>query len=147
MNQSDLFKIITNHKGKNLPFVVFNEPYSDEIHAKLQIDDILHTECDLSSGAFVFAPFDSKKFNKIYMPFDKCKSYKSLSSNKVIRSNFDSKNSDDILNKKTHIKLIKKSLTAIKNGVLKKVVLSRTELMSISSVDLALVFKKTAFFL
>lgn len=142
MNQSDLFKIITNHKGKNLPFVVFNEPYSDEIHAKLQIDDILHTECDLSSGAFVFAPFDSKKFNKIYMPFDKCTSYKLLPSDKVIRSNFDNNNSDDILNKKTHIKLIKKSLTAIKNGVLKKVVLSRTELMSISSVDLALVFKK-----
>jgi len=37
MNQSDLFKIITNHKDNSLPFVVFNEPYSDNIIAKLQI--------------------------------------------------------------------------------------------------------------
>ena len=64
MNQSDLFEIIINHKDKNLPFVVFNEPYSDTINAKLQNDNKLHTECDLSKGAYIFAPFDAKKFKQ-----------------------------------------------------------------------------------
>ena len=142
MNQSDLFKIITNHKDNSLPFVVFNEPYSDNIIAKLQIDDTLHTECDLSTGAFIFAPFDSEKFNKIYMPFDKCKSYKSVNLNEVIKSNLKNKRSDNKLNKSSHINLINKSLLAINDGIIKKVVLSRVESMSINSVDIAMVFQK-----
>ena len=86
MNQSDLFKIINNHKDKGLPFVVYNEPYSEEIIAKLQINDKLHIDSDLSNGAFVFAPFDSEKFDKIYMPFDNCKSYKSINFDNTGRS-------------------------------------------------------------
>ena len=142
MNQSDLFKIITNHKDNSLPFVVFNEPYSDNIIAKLQIDDTLHKECDLSTGAFIFAPFDSEKFNKIYMPFDKCKSYKSVNLNEVIKSNLKNKRSDNKLNKSSHINLINKSLLAINDGIIKKVVLSRVESMSINSVDISMVFQK-----
>jgi isochorismate synthase len=142
MNQSDLFKIISNHKDKGLPFVVYNEPYSDEIIAKLQINDKLQTDCDLSNGAFVFAPFDSEKFDKIYLPFDNCKSYKSIYFDKAIKSNLKSKISDNKLNKSTHVNLINKSLLAIKDGILKKVVLSRVEAMSITSVDLAIVFQK-----
>ena len=41
MNQSDLFEIITNHKDKGLPFVVYNEPYSEEIKLLANwIDDV-----------------------------------------------------------------------------------------------------------
>ena len=142
MNQSDLFQIIINHKDKDLPFVVFNEPYSDDINAKLQIDNKLHTECDLSTEAFIFAPFDAKKFDKIYMPFDKCKSYRSVHLDKVLKSNSKNKELDNTLNENKHISLVEKSLIAMEEGVLKKVVLSRIELMSISSVDLTLVFNK-----
>ena len=142
MNQSDLFEIITKHKDKDLPFVVYSEPFSDEIIAKLQINDRLLTDCDLSNGAFVFAPFDSEKFDKIYMPFDSCKSYKSVNLDKVIKSNLKSKSSENKLNKSAHINLINKSLLAINEGILKKVVLSRVEVMSIKSVDLSIVFQK-----
>ncbi|MDA9356828.1 chorismate-binding protein [Flavobacteriaceae bacterium] len=142
MNQSDLFEIIINHKDKNLPFVVFNEPYSDTINAKLQNDNKLHTECDLSKGAYIFAPFDAKKFKKIYIPFDKCKSYKSIYLDKVSKSNFKNKELDNSLNENIHTKLIEKSLNVMKEGFLKKVVLSRIEFMSISSLDLISVFNK-----
>lgn len=142
MNQSDLFQIIIDHKDKNLPFVVFNEPYSEVINAKLQNDDKLYTECDLSSGAFVFAPFDTKKFDKIYIPFDKCKSYSSVYLDKVLKSYSKKKELDNALNQNKHTSLVEKSLIALKEGTLKKVVLSRIELMSISSVDLISVFNK-----
>ena len=73
---------------KNLPFVVFSEPYSEILNVKLQNDDKLHLNFDLNCGAFVFAPFDSDKFDKIYLPFEKCKSFTSVYSNKVIRPEF-----------------------------------------------------------
>ena len=142
MNQSDLFQIIIDHKDKNLPFVVFNEPYSEVINAKLQNDDKLHTECDLNSGAFIFAPFDAEKCNKIYMPFDKCKSYSSVHLDKVLKSGFKKKELDNTSNENKHISLVKKSLIEMEEGTLKKVVLSRIELISISSVDLTSVFNK-----
>ena len=142
MNQSDLFQLIIDHKDENLPFVVFSEPYSDDINAKLQIDNKLHTECDLSSEAFIFAPFDAKKFDKIYMPFDKCNSYRSVHLDIVLKSNSKNNELDNTLNKNKHTSLVEKSLIAMEEGVLKKVVLSRIELMSISSVDLTLVFNK-----
>ena len=66
MNQSDLFQLIIDHKDENLPFVVFSEPYSEILNVKLQNDDKLHLNFDLNCGAFVFAPFDSDKFDKIY---------------------------------------------------------------------------------
>ena len=61
---------------------------------------------------------------------------------KAIKSNLKRKISDNKLNKSAHINLINKSLLVINDGILKKVVLSRVEAMSITSVDLATVFQK-----
>ena len=142
MNQSDLFQLIIDHKDKNLPFVVFSEPYSEIINVKLQNDDKLHLNSDLNSGAFVFAPFDSDKFDKIYLPFEKCKSFTSVYSDKVINSAFSKIELSNVFNENKHTSLVEKSLIEIEKGSLKKVVLSRVELMSISSVDLISVFNK-----
>lgn len=108
---------------QNLPFVVYKNPDEDRVKAISQKDTALHYSLDFSEKGFVFAPFNSAspaillKPDKVMDEFFKPETTSDAEIGGLLPQ---TRNARDI-----HIDLIKKGIEEIKNGTLKKVVLSR----------------------
>ena len=149
IHSEDIFLKIENHFRSNLPFVVYRKPDSEEIKAMLQQDNELHKTSDYDKSGFVFAPFDDKE-DAILIPSD--------SSNVIIgeisHTGRSRSESDDMGNfnkisaftgqteKRFHIDLVQKGIDSIKTNQLKKVVLSRHEIVDLSESDPINLFKR-----
>ncbi|MCA0152868.1 chorismate-binding protein [Winogradskyella vincentii] len=94
----------------------------------MQKDKELHTTDNYSESGFVFAPFDSTE-KSILLPEKDCTQHilevdSELKFNFVTNSNLET---PLVVDKKSHIDLLKKGVSQIKDGKLDKVVLSRKE--------------------
>ncbi|WBU88863.1 chorismate-binding protein [Cellulophaga omnivescoria] len=107
------------------PFVVYRKPNEDVVSAVLQEDAVLHYVKNYQESGFVFAPFDSNSAS-ILIP-NKTIITTNYSTDKLLSSTIDNdvSISSTPIEKQDHIALVKKGITAIGNGYLEKVVLSR----------------------
>lgn len=105
---------------KGLPFAIYRKPKEEEVTVLFQGDDALHKTIDFEDKGFVFAPFDLKD-NAILIQPDEVLSavvkIKTKAENGAVQF------SDN--GKEAHINLVKKGMSEIQSGELKKVVLSR----------------------
>lgn len=133
------FLKIKNHKGQNLPFVLYSKPNTSNFVGILQQNDTLYKVSDYSEKGFVFASFDEKQL--ILIP---------ESESEIIRIDkeetiFQSVERDDLdLNpvaKEEYEDLVAKGIEAIKNDEFKKVVLSRSEAVDLTDFDFVPTFQ------
>ncbi|WP_147677444.1 chorismate-binding protein [Algibacter pacificus] len=141
MTFNAFFNRIENQYQAELPFVIYRKPNENNIFGLLQnTNDLFFTE-DFTEKGFVFSPFDNTE-KSVLMPLEFSKSFKTVQeiSNKIETSkkwagiNYDSE-------KNIHINLVKSGIDALENNQFKKVVLSRSETVSLSNKNPFSIFK------
>lgn len=127
------------YKNK-LPFVAYRKPYEELVSGVFQQDQICYFTKDYSEKGFVFAPFDNRE-NAVLFPLEFSKKIKEPVK---INTAFKAQTvfSEDSSSKVSHEKLVAHGVTAIQEGLFKKVVLSRKETLEITSFDLLETFQK-----
>jgi isochorismate synthase len=140
MNEDSFFKALETQYSNQLPFVVYSRPINGVIKSWLQNDDTLHKTETFTESGFVFAPFDFSQ-QSIVLPETDCEHH-ILETNHL--ENDDKINDFTIAktNKDDHTNLVSKGIKTIKNGVLKKVVLSRCEKQELADAKPLSIFKK-----
>ncbi|CAM1333684.1 chorismate-binding protein [Tenacibaculum aestuariivivum] len=135
-----IFLKIKNSLDNKLPFVVYRKPNSTTLNGWFQNNDKLHTSKNYTESGFIFAPFDDKNIAVLLPEEDTF----------FLQEKFDIPNpitkknniATDYLSEKEHIKLVKKGIKAIKDGLFKKVILSRKEKVVLKDFNTINVFKK-----
>lgn len=129
----------------NLPFVVFRKPNETGIKAFVQNSKKVHYFDSFDVQGFVFVPFN-KNGKKIIFPLKECKIITAkTSTNEVFKTVADNLNYKDVTDKnsrESHIQLVKKGLNFLKNEKVKKVVLSRKEIIECTDFDILNSLKK-----
>ncbi len=128
---SKLFlEILNAHYEKEFPFVVYSKPNELKVKALLQDDKELHYTENFEEQGFVFAPFDIRK-KAIIIPVknDNLIEVESISHQDFNYGNIESDTNtvDFKQKKKAYLELAKKTISKIKEGTFKKVVISREE--------------------
>ncbi|MGC1204553.1 MAG: chorismate-binding protein [Flavobacteriaceae bacterium] len=142
MISDDFFEQINMQFQNKLPFVAYRKPNQEQLIARLQHDTNVHFVKDFLEKGFVFSPFDDIE-KTIIIPNQ---------ISKVIYGNqpycdpiaVDKSKFDDALLEKSkaqHIHLIKEGVKAIKNSELKKVVLSRCEVLALNEKNPIEIFR------
>lgn len=141
MTLDHFFEHIQNQLDKKLPFVVYKKPDTSAVKGLLQSDAAVYTSADFIESGFVFAPFDAEN-ETFLIPIE---------NSTRIEHEFLPSNEDDI-SKKTnqnpgnqkefHVNLVQKGIEIIKNNHLKKVVLSRREVVQSLEINAIDLFKK-----
>jgi len=139
----DFFQRLERHLSSNLPFVVYKKPNAIEIKGLLQSNEVVYKTTDFTETGFVFSPFDNEA-DSILVPVEKSEIISSYNYKIEKVESFNSLNFDGNINlKKTfHLELINKGISEIKEGNLKKVVLSRTEDILLNTANPFTIFKK-----
>ena len=123
---------ITQAKKDNKPFTAFKNPNNTTVNVIIQSTDELIVFDDFTLSGYVFAPFDDSETAYILRP--------DVVFEDTVRSiKFDKKNSVFKENKKSrenHINLVQKTVKAIEQTELSKVVVSRKEKINLSNFDL-----------
>ncbi|WP_350286048.1 chorismate-binding protein [uncultured Croceitalea sp.] len=105
---------------QGLPFVLYRHPNTDKVKGVFQADTKLYTSIDFTTSGFLFAPFHNASEN-IVLSADEClkadfKAISKLSYSDIV--------ADDI-GEQAHLNLVAKAIQTIKNGALRKVIVSR----------------------
>jgi len=136
MDLDNLFKAVENQYAEQLPFVIYRKPGEEIIRGILQKDDKLYVTSSFKESGFVFSPYDTD-LNAILFPMDKCEVYSGfyLQKNEPLEtpkaSNLTPVN--EIL-KTAHIELVQKAIDSILDEDLKKVVISRKEVVKVKEL-------------
>ncbi len=118
-----------------MPFSIYRKPLENKVKGVFQSGDKLKTAINFEEKGFVFAPFDDNGAI-VLIKADELAEVDFLPETKNIYTEVELKDSG----KDFHIELIKKGLNEIKEGSLKKVVLSRKISRPVSSSP-SLIFK------
>jgi isochorismate synthase len=141
MTSELFFENLKKQYSEGLPFVAYRKPLETCVKAFLQKDTSLIITTDFTESGFVFAPFDNHD-DAILIPLASSKSAETeiIGSNTIQQPNLH----EDILDSDTnaHIKLVQKGIETINSGKLKKVVLSRKEVLSIGKKDAIAIFQR-----
>ncbi len=124
-----------------LPFVAYRKPNESDVNGLLQSDNSLHHTSDFTENGFVFAPFDDK-LEAVLIPLSNSNIIQSKVDTSIANEASNSKIGESIAVKDNHIKLVEKGIKTINSGVLKKVVLSRTETISLKEENPIHIFQK-----
>ncbi len=134
MSIKEFYAKIEKQFDQKLPFVVYHKANTDQLEACLQNDDMLYEAEDYATtSGFVFAPFDSVK-KAITIPLDKSQYsriniYDKIEEYKQEVSKFRKESFERTKEKQRHLGLVEKGISAINSGMLRKVVLSRREVV------------------
>ena len=142
LKPSTFFESLETHFKKNLPFVAYAKPNTDEVYALLQQDNELIEVKDFTESGFVFAPFNSND-KTILFPLQK--STKLETNREAFNAITGFKQKSTSINdavESFHIHLVKKAIEAINKNHFKKVVLSRVEVLEFEDFNVFSVFKK-----
>ena len=118
-----LIKKVSQHYDKRLPFVVYSLPDSESVYAMLQNSNELYTLEKLTEDGFVLAPFDYKN-NAVFIPESESESIETI----LIKDKIDLTSiaiTEPSKEKEAYIKLLDKTVDAIKRRKAKKIVFSR----------------------
>ncbi len=142
MTSEEFFEQIDSQHSQSLPFVVYRKPNTEEVIALLQKDKSLNTITDYTETGFVFAPFDNKEA-AILIPLDHSERFSVIPAKVGIPPNkTKSAIVESHIDKAFHIKLVQKGIDVIKQGDLRKVVLSRKETLKLSEANPLEIFKR-----
>lgn len=134
----DFFIKIKQQQAQNLPFVVYRKPYKAELRGFFQKNDHLYFAETLDETGFVFAPFDGNQM--ILMPKNQSVIWEADVSSLTEQQAVKIESSENQKEKERFESLIQKAVEAIKRGDLKKVVLSRKEILEVPNFDLVAAF-------
>ena len=132
---------INNFYINNKPFVVYRKPNKINISGFFMDSDELFFTDDFTENGFIFAPFDTSKKAILYP----------LNISKYIEEQIHLDDSEKLnsiglngnkVSKENHINIVEKTIEAIHNSELKKVVISRKEVLTFNSFQLLEVYKK-----
>lgn len=141
MIAKDFFERIQTQYANTLPFVAYRKPKKATVNVLLQNTDALYYANDFTEKGFIFSPFDDKE-KTVLIPKDSselisCSSFSEETNKEEAYSN----HTPSTKSKDFHVKLIKKGVEAIENNEFKKVVLSRSEHVVLSEINLIDIFK------
>lgn len=137
----DIFEKLRVHQGLRLPFVLYKKPGDTILHGLFQENDHLYFIKDFTEKGFVFAPFDDIE-STVLIPKEESTYVEGDWSKPKVYLQKESK-SEDLLSAKVDFELlVSKSIKAITNGRLKKVVVSRKEELELDSYDVKDMFEK-----
>ncbi|MGC1473131.1 MAG: chorismate-binding protein [Psychroserpens sp.] len=140
MTEEELFSHIQTQYDSQLPFVAYRKPKETLVKAILQSDTTQHLVTDFTESGFIFSPFDTQNDTLIF-PSESCKT---ITSQCFISSEIEPinlKHKVDAKARQQHIDLVKQGIKYIKTGHLKKVVLSRIEVVPLSEDQPIAIFK------
>jgi isochorismate synthase len=137
---SELLQKATEYVTKNLPFVIYSKPDEADIIGIFQKDVSLNYTEDFTEAGFVFAPFDGEKFVLIPENGSDVLVEKFVTINSEKASAIDSE--INLKDKEEFENLVQKGIDVINLGILHKVVLSRTEAVSVENADVIYLFQK-----
>lgn len=135
-----IFQKQAEHFNKQLPFVVFSKPNSNQIIGVFQHDDTLYTVKDYTENGFVFVSFDNAR--KYLIPQEASDVYVETIDNTVfyLTETVDLQYSDEA--KIDFEQLVAKGITAIRSERFEKLVLSRKEVLSLTAFEVESTFRK-----
>lgn len=115
-------EIIREHFTAGLPFVLFKKPGAERIWGLLQTDTRLKPGIDLTKPGFVMAPFDRENGEPVQLYADKCITcrWKDLKNDLRLADPV-----GDEVAREIHLNLVRKSIEAVQEGMMEKVVVSR----------------------
>ncbi len=139
---NDLLVKIETARNAGSPFVIYKKPEESLVKGLFQKDKELYLSKNLSESGFVFSPFEYSA-QSILFPVEKCDLFFADLGDYAKEEHTDEtslipKESE----KEKHLKLVKNGISAIQNGLLEKVVLSRIEVVKIDHFDVKIVFQK-----
>src|SRR5690606_33207606 len=142
----EFFERIKEHRAKGLPFVVYssNAEKKGLLHVFLQNSPEVFITENYSETGFVFAPFDPRK-KAILFPKENSEILETVFNNARDLDNptFSEKTiSGTNADKKQHIDLVERGVAAITRGQLKKVVLSRKEIVQSEYLDIIVLLQR-----
>ena len=137
---SSIFNKILNSYDQNLPFVCFKKPNSSLLKAYFEKNSLLQYSDSFEESGFVFSPFDHKNKTIIFLE----KTSDILQEIYQVQSKTFQKNKNQTLysDKESHLKLVRKGISAIKSKKFSKVVLSRKEIIQTEAVDVLETFER-----
>jgi len=136
---SGLYQKAEEQLKNRLPFVVYSKPGETVAVGIFQKDASLHFTTDFTEEGFVFAPFSGGKF--VLLPKGKSETHTEEYTRIAIEN--DNKNFGFDDSAKTNFeRLVQNGVDAIRKGDFKKVVLSRTESVSLENASPFALFKK-----
>ena len=136
----DFFIKVKQQKAQNLPFVLYRKPNDIKLFGYFQNNDHLYFAENFEETGFVFAPFEGSQM--ILIPKNQAVKWETLVTSFKENQDFNSLGSEDLEAKEHFEKLVQKGIDSIVEGTLKKVVLSRKEIVDLSAFDLVSVFEK-----
>ncbi len=139
MSPTEFFYRIDHQYKTGLPFVAYRKPGSTMLKAIFQEDVLLHNTTTLEETGFVFAPFEAVG-PKILIKGKSLEVYFELTERKS--ELLDIKIPLIHSEREDYIKLIKKAVSKIKSSELKKVVLSRKQVLSDMQKDPNVIFQE-----
>lgn len=141
MTEASFFEHITQQFDDALPFVAYRKSNSNVLQGFYQEDDHTHYSKDFIESGFVFAPFDNAK-DCIIIPdtytihCEYTETEIASDASEIILPE------EDAFQKQRHLELVQDGISKIKEGVLKKVVLSRKRTFPNTLPNPIAVFKK-----
>jgi isochorismate synthase len=136
----DFFIKVKQQKAQNLPFVLYRKPNNIKLIGFFQNNDHLYFAENFQETGFVFAPFQGSQM--ILIPRNQSVKWETLVPSSDENNALDFIDSEDIQAKEHFEGLVQKGINAIAKGTLKKVVVSRKEIVSVSNFDLVSIFEK-----
>ncbi|CAM3433431.1 chorismate-binding protein [Flavobacterium chungbukense] len=130
---NNFFSKIEQHYKQNLPFVIYSKPNTANLIGILQQNNALHKVSNYSEKGFVFASFDEKQL--ILIPENESEIITAEKENTSFKSIEIDDLSFDPEAKFQYEYLVAQGINAIKNEEFKKVVLSRSEEVSLTEFE------------
>lgn len=132
-------KLVASYKAK-LPFVVYRKPNEAVIAAFFMTNNNLHYTNTFAESGFVFAPFNADE-KAILFPVEQSNFMNETLSLGAVNVD-ERKLVVDEKSRLNHIQTVEKAIHKIKNSDLKKIVISRKEVLELSEFDLLSIYKK-----
>lgn len=136
-----IFNKIETYYKRNLPFVAYRKPFSDEVSSFFMNTDDLYFTKDFTERGFVFSPFNSEE-KTILFPLKKADVFTEkikVDDDFIVKEPF---LNPTIADRENHIDLVAKALDKINNKMLQKVVVSRKEKVALSNFNVLVTYKK-----
>lgn len=137
---SDLLRKAQDFLQNKLPFVIYSKPNETKIVGLFQKDASLNFTENFTEEGFILAPFDGEKF--VLIPENNAEvvieNYEKTSNS----NSSEIKEEIDFSAKENFENLVQKGIDAINFGEFQKVVLSRTEAVSIENNNAVLLFQR-----
>lgn len=141
----DFFDEIKRSFSLGLPFTICRQPMEEKLVCYIQKTKQIYELNSFNEKGFVFAPFH-KIEKKVFFPLQECTVYSTsiinedfLNIEKTSGKTVTIDNLED--SKNSHIDLVEKGIKFIKEGHVKKVVLSRRESLKTESLDILDTYK------